>query len=56
MSSGLEAPINVSEILNAEWIEPDMQFKKPINLAYNDHVIPKYYDKILTDIIPRVMG
>jgi hypothetical protein len=32
-----------------------MQFKKPINMAYNDHLIPKYYDKILSNIISRVM-
>lgn len=55
ISSGLDEPINISEILNAEWIEPDMQFKKPINMAYNDHLTPKYYDKILTSIISKVM-
>ena len=56
ISSGLDSPINVSEILNCEWIEPDMQFKKPINMAYNDHLVPKYYDKILTSIISKVIG
>ena len=56
LSSGLDLPINISEILNSEWIEPDMQFKKPISMAYNDHLTPKYYDKILTNIISRFVG
>jgi hypothetical protein len=55
-ASGLETPIDISEILDAKWIEPDMQFKKPINMAYNDHLIPKYYDNILSSIISKVIG
>lgn len=53
LSIGLPSPINISDILLTDWIEPSMQFKKPINLSYNDHLRPEYYDTILTHILNK---
>jgi hypothetical protein len=50
-SEGLKSPINISDVLGNNWIEPVMQFKKPINLSFNDHLKPEYYDKILSSIL-----
>lgn len=51
LSVGLEEPINVSQILNVEWIPTSMQFKKPIKELYNDHLQPEYYKNILSHIL-----
>lgn len=48
---GINSPINISEILNTEWINTSMQFKKPIKELYNDHLRPDYYMSILTSIL-----
>ena len=50
-SLNLPNPIDVSEILNKEWITTDMQFKHSLQELYNDHVRPEFYVKILQGIL-----
>lgn len=53
-SVDIEDPINISEILNAEWITTSMQFKKPIQELYNDHLRPEFYKNIFNSILNRI--
>jgi len=47
----IEDPIDVSKILNTEWITTNMQFKRPLKELYNDHLRPEFYSKILREIL-----
>lgn len=53
-SLGLVDPVNISEILNAEWVDTGMQFKRPLKDLYNDHLRPEFYDIILTNILQNL--
>lgn len=54
LERGLEAPIRVDEILGTDMIEPHMQPKKPLKILLNDHMVQKYYEKIVKHIAKMV--
>lgn len=54
LKMGLAEPIDISKILSCDWIDTNMQFKKPLKDLYNDHLKPEYYNKILTNILTEV--
>lgn len=47
----IQDPIDISKILNADWITTSMQFKHPLKELYNDHLRPEFYSKILREIL-----
>lgn len=52
---GLDSPINISDILNVDWISIDMQFNRSLNQIYNDHLRPEFYKNILSEIYQKVL-